>query len=79
MSSRSLQSVSDKLPKTATKPLLDPDWMFNSLWDDTPRPSRPSLRRDKVSLAAQLDESTLKLFNDKKAISLKDQFRFMES
>src|SRR5438105_2526516 len=75
----SLGSISDKLRKPATKPILDPDWMFNSLWDDTHRPTRPSIRRDKVSLAAQLDESALKLFNDKKAISLKDQFKFMES
>lgn len=79
MSSRSIHSVPDKPPKTATKTLLDPDWMFNSLWDDAPQSTRPSVRRDKVSLAAQLDESALKLFNDKKAISLKDQFRFMES
>jgi hypothetical protein len=72
-------SDTNKPSKRPVKAVLDPDWMFNSLWDDPPGPKRPLVKRDKVSLAAQLDESSLKLFNNKKAISLKDQFKFMES
>jgi len=36
------------------------------------------IKRGKVSLAEQLQETSLKMFDKKKAISLKDQFKFME-
>jgi len=37
-------------------------------------------RREKtVSLAAQLEQNTIKLMGKKQAISLKDQFKFMDS
>jgi hypothetical protein len=65
--------------KPYTKPALDADWMFNSLWEPSQRPARPSAKSNKVSLATQLEENSLKLLGQKKAISLKDQFKFMES
>ena len=60
---------------------LEPDWIFSSLWgDDSKRPTKPAvLKRGKVSFADQLQESTFKMFEKKKAISLKDQFKFMET
>ena len=59
---------------------LDPDWIFSSFWDDdVKRPAKPAgIKRGKVSLADQLQESSFKMFEKKKAISLKDQFKFME-
>jgi hypothetical protein len=65
-----------KLPR---KRALDSDWMFNSLWEQPQRPARPAAKSSKVSLATQLEETSLKLLGQKKAISLKDQFKFMES
>jgi hypothetical protein len=65
--------------KPYTKPALDADWMFNSLWEPPQRPLRSSAKSNKVSLATQLEENSLKLLGQKKAISLKDQFKFMES
>jgi hypothetical protein len=79
-------STSSRLPPPAkptkkpyTKPALDVDWMFDSLWEPPQRPTRSSATSNKVSLASQLEETSLKLLGQKKAISLKDQFKFMES
>jgi len=72
------RTVSTNKPSTT----LDPDWIFSALWgdDDEKQPSKPAsgIKRGKVSLADQLQESSFKMFEKKKAISLKDQFKFME-
>jgi hypothetical protein len=59
---------------------LAPDWMGDLLFNDAPPwPAKRPFKRDKVSLAAQLEESSLKVLGKKKAISLKDHFRHLES
>ena len=59
---------------------FDPDWIFKGLWrDDLPPMTKPLIKRDKVSLAAQLEESSLKILGKKKPISLKEQFKFLDS
>jgi hypothetical protein len=65
--------------KPPRKQALDSDWMFNSLWELPQRPARPTAKSNKVSLATQLEETSLKSLGQRKAISLKDQFKFMES
>jgi hypothetical protein len=79
-------STSSRIPpptkltnKPHTRPTLGTDWMFNSLWEPPQRPLRSSVKSNKVSLATQLEENSLKLLGQKKVISLKDQFKFMES
>lgn len=65
--------------KPGSIPALDTDWMFNSLWEQPQRAAKSNGKLNKVSLASQLEETSLKLLGQKKAISLKDQFKFMES
>ena len=58
---------------------FDPDWIFSGLWKDDLPVTKRLIKREKVSLAAQLEESSLKIFEKKKPISLKDQFKFLDS
>jgi hypothetical protein len=56
------------------------DWIGDLFFNDAPpRPARAPFKRDKVSLATQLEESSLRVLGKKKAISLKDHFRHLES
>jgi hypothetical protein len=68
---------------TSTKPpsgkSFDPDWLFDSLWEEPKRPLGPAANRNKVSLASQLEESTFKILGKKKPMSLKEQFKFLDS
>jgi len=64
---------------SSDEPSLDPDWLFAPLWEETARPPRPPMKRDKVSLASQLGETTFNITGKKKPISLKEQFKFLES
>jgi len=68
-----------KLSNHSTEATFDPDWLFNSLWNDLPTRPTKTIKTEKASLAAQLEESSLSAFGKKKAISLKDQFKFLES
>ena len=68
---------SSTLKSTST---LDPDWIFSGLWNEAVKPVRkPLIKREKVSLAAQLEESSLKMLGKKTPISLKDQFKYLDS
>ena len=67
-----------------TKPTIsnfEPDWLFAAF--DVPSESKPlksvTKREKAISLAAQLEANTIKLVGKKQAISLKDQFKFMDS
>jgi len=63
-----------------TKAASKVDWIGDLFFNDAPpRPAKRPFKRDKVSLAAQLEESSLKGLGKKKAISLKDHFRHLES
>ena len=74
-------SLTKKITSRKPSATLEPDWIFSSLWgDDNTRTSGSvELKREKVSLAAQLQETSLKMFERKKPISLKDQFKFLEN
>ena len=58
---------------------FDPDWIFSGPWKDDLPVTKRLIKRDKVSLAAQLEEASLKILEKKKPISLKDQFKFLDS
>jgi hypothetical protein len=64
-------------PNVKIKPASDSDWLFKPLWEEPEsKPARP-IKREKISLVAQLEESSVNLFGKKKAISLKDQLKFL--
>jgi hypothetical protein len=73
--------ISTKLStRKSTSSTLDPDWIFSGLWtEDVKSVKKPFIKREKVSLATQLEESSLKIMGKKKPISLKDQFKFLDS
>jgi hypothetical protein len=72
--------ITRKLSTVKSTSTLDPDWIFSGLWNDDVKPVRkPLIKREKVSLAAQLEESSLNILGKKKPISLKDQFKFLDS